>query len=618
MSTKASVNHSQKFPFSTIFIPIYSSMSSEEQQPTQEKNALDGVANGLTNQLLGDESNQAESENQNPNSAQQEEEEDQNQNGNPEESQENNNEEEKIAEEEEEEADDLADSENQVDDEESQNETKEEDENDESNSNDQNGTTSLENDSQAASQNDGDSIEKLSQNQMKIETSKIFTNEEEETKEPKQEGENIDDKNGSEVDSKIEGQSEQSLSNNTNKSVRFSSSSIHSQSKPNESNERSQSDMNAKTLPPPDRRNSNGSISNKPVIKEPESKAPSSPRHSPKVQQQQQSSENEEEEIPPSPPPRSNRTQQLSDDEMKKLVKSIVKGQKSIDRVQPRYLSQLIDALKEDRDEKIARRKPDEAEVSDSYLVIARHLYNEHAKAQAQQQRESEMRERLAIALEDLEALKNQFALEEAEINSEQEAKVMELLDKQAKEDAEFRESWRTPRKLRIYNRTSNQLRSLRTQTILLLNARMYPEMRQVDRLAKKQEEIETIENYHTMNADYVTSHQNLERKHHEEMKVLINAQEVQFEQRQALAKIRLDIAQKRVNNLKKQYEDAQDPDKVWNLFHRNDRSKAGTKKSQSRRAMEARNYATLSLPPLQGPKSARRMTRSMRYGEMY
>ncbi|KAK8881720.1 hypothetical protein M9Y10_004480 [Tritrichomonas musculus] len=302
----------------------------------------------------------------------------------------------------------------------------------------------------------------------------------------------------------------------------------------------------------------------------------------------------------------------LSRSELDDLVLSVICGETPVEKVPPTQLPQLISGLKEARDERISRRKPDEAEVCDSYLLIARHAYNEHMKVVAQQTRSEKIRKRLEQAKEDLESLRDNIDLEEAKQASVNENQVMDLLDRQQADDDEFRKSWRSPQKLRIYNRTSNQLRSLKTQTILLLNARKYNEMRQVDRLAKKQEEIETEANYQQMNSEYIQSHQNLQRKHMDEMKTLIDSQETKNEQKKALAKIKMDIAQRRVDNLQAQYNELMDPNKVWNLYHRHDRSKADTKKSATRKRLETRNYTTLALPPLQTPRSAR--TRSMRY----
>lgn len=302
----------------------------------------------------------------------------------------------------------------------------------------------------------------------------------------------------------------------------------------------------------------------------------------------------------------------LTRSELDDLVLSVICGETPVEKVPPSNLPQLISGLREARDERISRRKPDEAEVCDSCLLIARHTYNEHMKVVAQKNKMEEIKNRLQVAKEDLANLRDQIDLEDAQQASTNENQVMELLDRQQADDEEFRNTWRSPKKLRIYNRTSNQLRSLKTQTILLLNARKYSEMRQVDRLAKKQEEMETADNYQLMNAEYTQSHHNLERKHMNEMKTLIDAQETKNEQKRALAKIRLDIAQKRVDNLQAQYNELQDPNKVWNLYYRNTRSKAATRKSATRKRLETRNYATLALPPLQTPRSAR--TRSARY----
>lgn len=352
---------------------------------------------------------------------------------------------------------------------------------------------------------------------------------------------------------------------------------------------------------------------NEKEIHEPSSKPPNSPRS----QSRKSSKEEEDQEIvePENPPETPRRRNRLSQEDLQNLVNNVISGQTPIKKVPPQQLPQLITALKEARDERISKRKADEASVCDNYLLMARFEFNESTKNNLHKQKEEELKQRIAIAQQDYCILRNQLDLEDAQQASIDENKVIELLDRQQDDDFKFRNVWRSDQKLRTYNRTSNQLRSLRTQTILLLNARRYDEMKQVDNMARKQEEIETRENYLQMTAEYTQSHLNLQNKHTGQMKTLIDAQETKAEQKKALNKFQMDIAQKRIYNLQKQYEDIKDPNKFWALYHRNDRPTAGTKKSQTRTRYEQRNYTTLQLPPLAGPRSSRKLSRSARYG---
>ena len=307
------------------------------------------------------------------------------------------------------------------------------------------------------------------------------------------------------------------------------------------------------------------------------------------------------------PRPRQQRAR-LTEDELQNLVDDVTSGRRDLKKVDPQQLPDLITALKNDRDNKICHRKRDEAEVSDRYLHFARQRYNEWQREHAQQIREAEVTERYKRAKKDLADLKAQFELEEVKLREENEQKQQELLERQEAELEQLREQWRQPEKERAFNRTSGQLRALRKQAILLLNDHRYSEMRQVQKLADKQEAYETDQNYRLMEAHYMYAQQLLARKHEAELETLLHAQDVKLSEHECKAKIAMLHAQRRVNNRKNELDDAKDPQKVWNLFHRNAVRGSGKGKTvRSRELPPPKNYNQLSLPPLRGPLSARR-----------
>lgn len=299
----------------------------------------------------------------------------------------------------------------------------------------------------------------------------------------------------------------------------------------------------------------------------------------------------------------------LTEEELQELVDDVTSGRKDLKKVDPNHFPELITALKVDRDDKIAHRKRDEAEVSDHYLHFARQRYNEWQREHAQQIREAEVTERYRRAKQDLADLKAQFQLEEERLREEHEEKQRELLERQEQEFEQLREQWRQPEKERAFNRTSGQLRALRKQAILLLNDHRYSEMRQVQKLADKQEAFETDQNYRLMEAHYMHAQQLLAKKHEGEIATLVHAQDVRLSEHECKAKIEMLHAQRRVNNLKNELADARDPQKVWNLFHRNDIRGSGAKGKtvRARELPPPKNYNQLTLPPLRGPLSARR-----------
>jgi hypothetical protein len=310
------------------------------------------------------------------------------------------------------------------------------------------------------------------------------------------------------------------------------------------------------------------------------------------------------------------RKTKLTTEELADLVTRVISGTQDVADIDPAHLPALIGALKEDRDDKICHHRADEAEDSDRALHKTRQFYNNWQRDNFQRLRVGEIRARHEQAVNDLaERLRKRAAKDEAMRLANAQRREA-LLARQADELAELRENWRTPAKVKFFNRTSPALRALRLQSILLLNDHRYPEMRAVDRLADAQEDWETDLSHHTMNAQYIYAQQLLEKKHEREIRVLVHAQDVRLAERDCKQNAKIAVLEKRVQNLKRQLDDASDPAKVWNLFRRNQTRGAG-KKAAAPKPPPPKNLYYLTLPPLQGPQSARRRAASKRKNEM-
>lgn len=304
-------------------------------------------------------------------------------------------------------------------------------------------------------------------------------------------------------------------------------------------------------------------------------------------------------------------TLRLNEEEVQQLLQDVLDGA-SIEELDPLVLPYLINALKDDRDDKIAHHKPDDAEISDSYLHFARQRYNNYQREQFAAQRKGQMQERLETAKKFKQDLTDHLNQKEIELIEQKEMKVQEMKERHQKELDELREEWKSPNKVRKFNRSSAKVRNLRTQAIFLLNAHRYPEMRAVNRMADAQEAYETDENYRTMEAQYIYAHKLMEQKHYDELKVLIHAQDVKIAELNVYRDREMMHAQRRLDKLQREYDAAADPEKVWNLFHRNDRQKSAKGKKLSRRGVAyVKTFENLRLPPLQGPESARRESRA-------
>jgi hypothetical protein len=132
--------------------------------------------------------------------------------------------------------------------------------------------------------------------------------------------------------------------------------------------------------------------------------------------------------------------------------------------------------------------------------------------------------------------------------------------------------------------------------------------MRSVEKIADAEAADEADESARLMSAQYVYAQQLLQAKHENEIKIMVHAQDLKRSEHSAKGKIEVGVAERRVENLKRQVTDASDPAKVWNLFHRHDRGGEGKTAAAGHGNPAPCNPFRLSLPPLQGPHSARRL----------
>jgi hypothetical protein len=298
------------------------------------------------------------------------------------------------------------------------------------------------------------------------------------------------------------------------------------------------------------------------------------------------------------------------------LLHSVLIGELPVTEVDPDHLPSLIVALKDDRDDKIAHRRTDEAELSDRYLHLSRQRYNEVTRLRDQQAREGRIRLRYESAVEELNDVKAKFEMEDQEMREANARKRAELREKQEHELQQLREIWRKPEKGKFFNRTSSLLRGMRRQTILLLNDHRYDDMRRSDILANMREEWETDWSHHVMNSQYIYAQKLMEAKHEHEMEVMIHAQDVRLGEHDVRGEAEMAVIQLKIDHLKRKLDFYSDPAKVWALFGRNNNLSGGKKKGSTMAllpAPKAKNPHYLTLPPLTGPMSARRKSASKR-----
>jgi hypothetical protein len=180
---------------------------------------------------------------------------------------------------------------------------------------------------------------------------------------------------------------------------------------------------------------------------------------------------------------------------------SVLTRDLAIADVDPDELPALMTALIDDRDDKIFRRRTAEAEQSDHFLRLSRQRHSEVTRLRDQQAREGRIRRRYDSAVQELADLTARHAAEDRELRRLNTEKQEALKSQHDMELESMHTIWRTGEKGRFFNRTSSLLRTMRRQTVLLLNEHRYQEMRRAEVLANQQEEWETDQSHHCMTA---------------------------------------------------------------------------------------------------------------------
>ena len=144
----------------------------------------------------------------------------------------------------------------------------------------------------------------------------------------------------------------------------------------------------------------------------------------------------------------------------------------------------LVHTLRARRDNEVATGRFNASEISDLAFRRAQDLQDTRRKTTAQRQRCGTFKRRLREAQHDYADLCARIAKLEQTLQEQLKSEREQLAERQAAEVEEVTAEWDKPEKARRYNRSSNMLRQLRTQAILLLNSHRYEEMRQVEKRA--------------------------------------------------------------------------------------------------------------------------------------
>ncbi|OHT15511.1 hypothetical protein TRFO_02831 [Tritrichomonas foetus] len=289
------------------------------------------------------------------------------------------------------------------------------------------------------------------------------------------------------------------------------------------------------------------------------------------------------------------------------VVDSLLKGIKLPETVEFEMMPPTVSSLQKIRDDHLFDHDVDLAQKADEIAITIQNLYKLKLKQQTQQETEESVRQRLKTAQTDLKSLERRCRRTIHRMKAKHQKDVEKMENRHKKEIEDFVEKFQKPQVIRKYAAASSQLRFLRTQNVNLMMLRRYDELRMNDRELKTLEKKELNEQFRQMSMSYDAQLQVLQDKQKLEKKRLVLANQVKEDELQAAATKEIAFAQNRVKGLEKMLEDIKDPEKLWNLKHRYQRTpqqRSLTTVKIPRPNVNQLSMNTLALPPLGDPRS--------------
>ncbi|OHS93915.1 hypothetical protein TRFO_39917 [Tritrichomonas foetus] len=273
----------------------------------------------------------------------------------------------------------------------------------------------------------------------------------------------------------------------------------------------------------------------------------------------------------------------------------------------PRELRRpLLDELIDKKNEMLSNGSTNDAETVDNSIHVLKELMKDEAKTKAMNDRQTEINNRLNQARAELASLEETIERQEKNMRVQLQKQMIALEARHHEEIDNLTREWESPERARRYNRSSAQLRQLRTQAVLMFNSHRYDEMRIVEKIADRLQEDEAIAQHRQWENDFNMVLQKTLGRHQLEKDKVQKAHNVKIGEYEAAKNFDLSVARKRIQNLERELADASDSDKVWNLYHRNDYPKSKKRAAVPKRSILVQEFNTLALPPLDEPRTSR------------
>jgi hypothetical protein len=271
-------------------------------------------------------------------------------------------------------------------------------------------------------------------------------------------------------------------------------------------------------------------------------------------------------------------------------------------------LTEVVFALRAERDMLLEEARVDEAQNADKAMLRARDQSVMNLKCEARDSLQGDLQRRLRDAEDELHNFQELTNRQESNMNAQFDDELRTLRSNHESQLQNLDADWTGVSRERKYNRTSGLLRTLRTQAALLLKERKYDESRSVERRADALESFETDSCHRRMEADYFGQLKLMEERHAKEEEEMARKHNLRRGEWQAARDFEMSVATQKVDNLKKEIEEMQDPEKVWSLYHRTETDPFVLRGCVAgRRPLDVGQFNQLELPPLRASTVAKK-----------
>lgn len=305
---------------------------------------------------------------------------------------------------------------------------------------------------------------------------------------------------------------------------------------------------------------------------------------------------------------KSNRAVETTAEDPEGLAEEFENGA-SVSNADSQTLAQTVVELENRRDNMVSSGKMKDSLKVQMAIENAKAAQRESCKRETQKQALKENQDKQQKVREELRRIQQNMNEAEEGLKKKNNEYIESMQSRHKDERSKLDKKWKNDKYVqRRYNRSSQQLRTLRLTQERLIRAKKFSESENIGQIADRLEKEETNRNYNLMLEDYSSSVKALEERQREELELAETVNSRKLDEFHTFVELKKRPYIKRLYNLKKEEEEiAASPDNVWNLKHRNDGDlvssivgpRSNNQTMNSTRKVRELDYNTLKLPQL-------------------